>query len=433
MFSIGDFYTFVVDTHNPVTGGLVDADSAPTYRVYEDETATPILTGSMALLDDGNTSGLYSERIELSLANGFEEGKSYNIRILATVNGVSGATERFFKIDYAFDSGRLNKTTIATLASQISFTLTAGSADNDAYNNCIAIITDSTSGDQKAVGYISDYIGSTKTVALAADPGIFTMAVGDNITILATSAFANIKHIEDSAITADAIDDDAEYTPLELAQAVREEMDDNSLQFSAIITALTTIAGYIDTEIPAILVIAEKIDTMMEAEGELYRLTEEALANVEPVSGGFTADDRIILSGRSSHSAADVWSAGTRTLTSFGTLASDVWAVATRTLTSYGTLVSDIATAVWGAGARTLSSYGTLVADIVTAIFAKVIDTTRTFGQFLKSLMAVNLGDSTRTTVGTTATQTYMQEDGETVQIEATIDSDGNRTITDEA
>lgn len=36
---------------------------------------------------------------------------------------------------------------------------------------------------------------------------------------------------------------------------------------------------------------------------------------------------------RSSHSAADVWSVATRTLTSFGTLIADIWAYATRTLT----------------------------------------------------------------------------------------------------
>jgi hypothetical protein len=62
--------------------------------------------------------------------------------------------------------------------------------------------------------------------------------------------------------------------------------------------------------------------------------------------------DASILS-RSSHSAADVWS------------------VTTRTLSSFGSLVSDIATAVWGAATRTLSAFGftvtaTGVSDIKT-------------------------------------------------------------------
>lgn len=41
------------------------------------------------------------------------------------------------------------------------------------------------------------------------------------------------------------------------------------------------------------------------------------------------------ISTRSSHTAADVWSAGTRTLTSFGSLVSDIWANATRTLSAF--------------------------------------------------------------------------------------------------
>lgn len=47
-----------------------------------------------------------------------------------------------------------------------------------------------------------------------------------------------------------------------------------------------------------------------------------------------------LVSSRSSHSAADVWAVGTRTLTGFGTLVADiattVWAAASRTLTAFG-------------------------------------------------------------------------------------------------
>lgn len=81
----------------------------------------------------------------------------------------------------------LQNTTIATLATQVSFTLTAGSADDDAYNNMLAIVEDQTTGTQKAVGVISNYIGGSKTVTLREDPGIFTMATGDTIDIVAIS------------------------------------------------------------------------------------------------------------------------------------------------------------------------------------------------------------------------------------------------------
>lgn len=97
-FFIDDVLTFAVNTHNPSTGAASDADSAPTYRVYEEETATPILTGTMALLDSTNTTGFYSEAITLSAANGFEVGKSYNIYIEAAVSSVTGTTSLHFKM-----------------------------------------------------------------------------------------------------------------------------------------------------------------------------------------------------------------------------------------------------------------------------------------------------------------------------------------------
>ena len=88
---LGDNLTFTAVTCTPSTGAVTDADSVPTYRIYEDETGTPILTGSMAKLDDAGTTGFYSEQIACTAGNGFEAGKSYNIYISAAVGGVTGA------------------------------------------------------------------------------------------------------------------------------------------------------------------------------------------------------------------------------------------------------------------------------------------------------------------------------------------------------
>jgi len=98
MYYIDDVLTFYCNTHDPLTGGANDADSVPTYRVYEEETGTPLLTGSMAKLDDSNTDGFYSEQITLSAANGFEENKNYCIRKSATVNGVTGVSLECFRV-----------------------------------------------------------------------------------------------------------------------------------------------------------------------------------------------------------------------------------------------------------------------------------------------------------------------------------------------
>ena len=104
----------------------------------------------------------------------------------------------------------LQNTTIATLATQTSFTLTAGSADDNAYNGAVAIVTDQTTSTQKAFVPISDYTGSTKTVALASAPP-FTIAVGDTIDIIAAASDAPT------------------------AAAIRQEMDSNSTKLSSIL------------------------------------------------------------------------------------------------------------------------------------------------------------------------------------------------------
>jgi hypothetical protein len=85
--TLADTLTFTVLTRNPSNGELTDADAVPAYRIYEAETATPILTGSLAKLDDANTTGFYSEAIACTTANGFETTKSYNIYITYTVAG----------------------------------------------------------------------------------------------------------------------------------------------------------------------------------------------------------------------------------------------------------------------------------------------------------------------------------------------------------
>lgn len=70
---------------------------------------------------------------------------------------------------------------------------------------------------------------------------------------------------------------------------------------------------------------------------------------------------------RSSHTVADVWTSGTRTLTSFGTLVADIWANSTRTLTALG---SSLVAEIWNAltsGMSTAGSVGKLIADNLNA------------------------------------------------------------------
>lgn len=85
--------------------------------------------------------------------------------------------------------------------------------------------------------------------------------------------------------------------------------------------------------------------------------------------------------------AASVWSVGTRTLTSFGSLPADVagsvWGATTRTLTGFGSLASDTSTAVWSASSRTLTTLGALSTDIATAVWSASGRTLSSFGTLI--------------------------------------------------
>jgi hypothetical protein len=98
---------------------------------------------------------------------------SHDAALTAAQTDLDSLTRNLWQVD----------TTIATLATQVSFTLTAGSADDDAYNGCMAMITDQVTATQIAFAGIENYTGATLTVTLDADPGVFTMAASDLITI----------------------------------------------------------------------------------------------------------------------------------------------------------------------------------------------------------------------------------------------------------
>lgn len=95
---IDAYLTFPLNTHDPTNSAASDADGAPSYRVYEDETAVPLLTGSMSTLDAANTTGFYTEQIQLTAANGFETGKCYTIYMEAAVGGITGTENHTFQV-----------------------------------------------------------------------------------------------------------------------------------------------------------------------------------------------------------------------------------------------------------------------------------------------------------------------------------------------
>jgi hypothetical protein len=81
--------------------------------------------------------------------------------------------------------GRSHRTTIATITNNTSFTLTLGSADDNAYNSgCTAEVVDQNTPTQRSGAIdIRDYTGSTRRVITAFDPNVYTYAIGDYVII----------------------------------------------------------------------------------------------------------------------------------------------------------------------------------------------------------------------------------------------------------
>ena len=82
---------FDVVTHNVSTGAVSDADSTPTFDVFEEATDTPIVSATN-FTKRTSLTGNYRGTFTASAANGFEVGKWYNIVASATVNSVAAKT-----------------------------------------------------------------------------------------------------------------------------------------------------------------------------------------------------------------------------------------------------------------------------------------------------------------------------------------------------
>lgn len=283
------FESFASSTGAPITiTGLATSD----ILVYKNGGTTQRASASgFTLLDtDGidfdSITGIHGFSVDLSdntTASFWEAGARYHCVVSAIT--VDGQTMSFnaasWRIGY---DDAIRNTTIATLSSQTSFTLTAGPTNDNAFKGC-RVIVQSITGASVACGVISAYTGSTKTVTLAFDPGAYTMAAGDNISVFppdyadvrfwlgtapSTPSTAGVPAVDvvrvantaqtagDLAALINTVDD---YLDTEVA-AIKAKTDnlpsdpadasDIAASFSTVNSTLSTIAGYIDTEVAAI-------------------------------------------------------------------------------------------------------------------------------------------------------------------------------------
>jgi hypothetical protein len=106
--NVGATLTFYSTTRDPSTGAATDTSTAPTYRIYEDETSDTLVNGSLALLDSANTAGLYSEQITLNSSDGFEVGKDYVVYKETVVGGVTVNAHDHFQVLAPVDAVRIS-------------------------------------------------------------------------------------------------------------------------------------------------------------------------------------------------------------------------------------------------------------------------------------------------------------------------------------
>jgi hypothetical protein len=193
--TLGETVDFKFTTAEPDTGAPATLAGTPVISAYVGNSTTQITAGITLTVDFDGVTGLHNVRVVATTGNGYTDGS--DVALIITTGTVDSVSAVGYKVA-EFTIGRsaansalkpvaraayLVDTTIATLASQTSFTLTAGSADNDAYNGMAFIFTDVTTAVQKGVAFASDYVGSTRTVTLEAGP-IFTIATTDLVTIV---------------------------------------------------------------------------------------------------------------------------------------------------------------------------------------------------------------------------------------------------------
>src|SRR5262245_53884716 len=119
-----------VQTSSVTTGAATDAETAPTWRMYEDNTSTPVTTGSFTTLN--SQAGFYIAAITLAAAIGYEKGRSYSLRVAATVGGVIGADVHSLQIEAEVDSNSVSVTVNANPVALAAGAITAGTITDGA-------------------------------------------------------------------------------------------------------------------------------------------------------------------------------------------------------------------------------------------------------------------------------------------------------------
>lgn len=167
---------------------LLDATLADTNELQTDDYPTTLATLS--------TFDASTDTVDVGKILGTALSESTSGRIAGNMSVVfdnADAVTTKTADDIGADVGAISLETPAVMVdttisgaptSQKVFVLAAGSADDDAYNGHMAMLTDQSTATQKSAVRIADYDGGTRTVTLADTPK-FTIAASDVVEVLA--------------------------------------------------------------------------------------------------------------------------------------------------------------------------------------------------------------------------------------------------------
>jgi len=342
---------FKFSTHKSDGTPIVLAGS-PAVSVYKANNTTQSTAGITLSVDFDSVTGLNNVLIDLSADAFYAVANDYQVVITTgTVNSVSvvGTVLAHFSIE-----NRNNKVNVVQL-----------SGDTTAADNAEAFFDG------------TGYAGTNNVIPAVTTTGTVTNEVSANITKIGSSAqsMTDLKDFADTGydpsthkvqgvVLTDTTTDVTTKTGYSLsvtpptAAAIADAICDEALSGHStpgtVGIAITDTLGYSTATRTALTDIrAAALDRIVGtlATGTHNPQSGDAYGRIGINGAGLSAlgDVRIafldasILS-RSSHSAADVWTS------------------ATRTLSSFGTLVADIATAIWGAVARTITG-GTITTN----------------------------------------------------------------------
>ncbi len=289
---IDEVIYFDIITTNPATAVVSDADSTPTFEVFEEATDTDIGVGGN-LTKRTSKTGNYRGTFTASTANGFEAGKWYSVIVSATVAGVSSK--------FVAKQFRVIPTESTAGVPQVDVVRISG--DSGAADSLEAILD-----------------GNGATVTFNELDILSDVTIDGNLVINGSTAFfgdvtiATSLNIVTMAVTTNNISWNSAWDT-----EVQSEVDDALIAKGLDHLVFASVAG---ADVADDSIIAKLVSKSATADWDTYVNTTDSLEanrdNIGTAGAGLTAVDDATLSAiaaLNNITAADVWAVTTRVLT----------------------------------------------------------------------------------------------------------------------